>query len=176
MSTQCGGDGHQSCFVLCCGSVWLPLMSGCNRNTNKHSMPHRGQRMHFHDRGENNWENRMDCTSKATTDILSFLSILNSTHYIACPFSEILKCHKNVSPSLSVAIPGQVLLTFEWILFMLSAINGDLCLEDKAFDFPQPEENRLSAIYFKSQIHIGVLFFFISCRFYLLHSLCGGVI
>lgn len=42
---------------------------------------------------------------------------------------------------------------------MLSAINGDLCLEGKAFDLPQPEENRLSAIYFKSQIHIGVLFF-----------------
>lgn len=43
---------------------------------------------------------------------------------------------------------------------MLSAINGDLCLEGKAFDLPQPEENRLSAIYFKSQIHIGMLFFF----------------
>lgn len=58
------------------------------------------------------------------------------------PFSEILKCHRNVSPSLSVAIPGQVLLTFYGFLSVLSAINGDLCLGGKAFDLPQPEETR----------------------------------
>lgn len=129
------------------------LICGCKRNTNGHSKPHHRHRVRCHARGEKTIE-ETGSTFEATTYSVPFCS----THYFACPFSEILKCHRNVSSSLSGAAPDKELLTFYGFPSVLSAINGDLSLEGKAFDLPQPEETRLSAFHFKSQIHVGLPF------------------
>ena len=129
------------------------LTCGCKRNTNGHSMPRRRHRVCCHATGEKTIV-ETGSSFQATTYSIPFCS----THYFPRPFSEILKCHRNVSSSLSGAAPDKELLTFYGFPSVLSAINGDLSLEGTAFDLPQPEETRLSAFHFKSQIHIGLPF------------------
>lgn len=128
-------DSHQPLlWAIIVGQCGCLLMWGCSGNTNEHSMPHHRQCAQYPAR-EGEKREKVGSTSKATTDIHFFpfhsaqLIILNA------PFCEILKCHRNVSPTIPVAIPGQVLPTFYGFYLVLSAINGDLCLVGKAFLF-----------------------------------------
>lgn len=94
-------------------------------------------------------------TSQPTSDIHLFL-FHSARLIISLKPSNVTEMFPS---SLSAPVPGQVLLTFYGFPSVLSAINGDLCEEGKAFDLPpQPEETRLSAFDFKSQIHVGLLF------------------
>lgn len=97
-------------------------------------------------------------TSEAIADIHFFPFHSAQLIILLAPFLKSSNVTEMFPPSLSVAIPGRVLLTFYGFLSVLSAINGDLCLGGKAFDLPQPEETRLSAFDFRSQIHLGLLF------------------
>lgn len=135
-----------------CSYCGPPMICGCKRNTKGHSKPHHRHRVRCHARGEKTIE-ETGSTFEATTYSVPFCS----THYFARLFSEIPKCQRNVSCSICGAAPDKELLTFYGFPSVLSAINGDLSLEGKAFDLPQPEETRLSAFHFKSQIHVAFL-------------------
>lgn len=170
------GDRHQprsapsslGCvFASWCGDAMeIQMSTACHTMDNMFStMPEGGKRLRS--------------TSHATPDIHFFPFHSAQLIILLAPFLRSSNVTEMFPPSPSVAIPGQVLLTFYGFLSVLSAINGDLCLGGKAFDLTQPEEKSLSAFDSKVKFTLGCFFWYrahTTTDSGLLHSLCGGVI
>lgn len=100
---------------------------------------------------------KLRSTSQATTDIHFFPFHSAQLIILLVPFLKFSSVTEMFPTSQSVAIPGQVLLTFIGFLSVLSAINGDLCLGVKHLIYPNPKK-QCSAFVFKVKFTLGCFF------------------